>query len=323
MRDIMLDSVISTRVRLARNLEGVRFPRKMSESEAMYVIDAVISALGAEYKLYDKTSLGEGEIGTLIERHLISKELPDKPYGAVAIHDDETLSVMINEEDHVRIQAILGGLRLREALALAGCADEAIGENACYAKTKELGYLTACPTNTGTGLRVSVMLFLPALTAFGDVRSALPDITIRGVYGEGSRAEGSVYQISNTYTLGVSVADALALVREQTLKLLEREDEARQKLLRKRGAALEDEIMRAYGVARYARIITNDELLSIASKLKLGAYYGILRIKSVEALDETVTALAPFSLRETLALGGNPDEARAAAVRRFVINNVK
>lgn len=323
MREIMLDSVVSTRVRLARNLEGVRFPRKMSESEAMGVIDAVISALGGEYKLYDKTSLGEGEIGALIERHLISKELPDKPYGAVAIHDDETLSVMINEEDHVRIQAILSGLRLREALLLAGRADEAIGESACYAKTQELGYLTACPTNTGTGLRVSVMLFLPALTALGGVRSVLPDITVRGVYGEGSRAEGSVYQISNTYTLGVSVADALSLVQEQTIRLLESEDKARQALLRKRGTALEDEIMRAYGVARYARIITHDELLYVASELKLGAYYGMIRIKSVEALDEAVTALAPFSLRETLTRGANPDEARAAAVRKFVINNVK
>lgn len=202
MDESMLSSVISTRIRLARNLRGIPFPRKMSAGHADIVAAKVERALKNGYKTYRVKSLGEIEAGAFVERHLISKELlSDCPYGRVVLSDDEAVSVMLNEEDHVREQVILPGYRLDEAYRVADALDDRISEAAEFAFSEKYGYLTACPTNLGTGMRASVMIFLPALTITGELKRnvstlAKMNVTLRGVYGEGSDALGYVYRTS-------------------------------------------------------------------------------------------------------------------------------
>lgn len=302
MTENMKDSVISTRVRLARNLKGIPFPSKIGAGQANVVAGKVYEALGKGYKLYNIARLNESEAGALVEKHLISKELVAScPFGSVIVGDDETLSVMLNEEDHVREQVILSGLKLEEAYRLVDGLDDRIGENAQFAFSERLGYLTACPTNLGTGMRASVMMFLPALTITDTLMQSVNalgmlNIALRGVYGEGSDAIGFIYQISNRRTLGLTENDILGLVRTAVNYLSEAEERAREFLIATREISVKDEIMRAYGIAANAYRLSNQELIRYFAFIKLGAYYKLIPVKRVFALDELMTSLQPYNL---------------------------
>jgi putative ATP:guanido phosphotransferase hore_00860 len=302
MNENMLDSVISTRVRLARNLKGMPFPSKLGAGQAGVISGKVYGAMGDGCKLYNIAGLNEAEAGALVEKHLISKELVSScPYGSVIVGDDETVSVMLNEEDHVREQVIMSGLKLDEAYRYVDGLDDRIAEAAEFAYSDRLGYLTACPTNLGTGMRASVMMFLPALTLTDTLIESVNalgmlNIALRGVYGEGSDAAGFIYQISNRRTLGLSEKDILGLVNSAAEHLAEAEQRAREFLIATREITIKDEIMRAYGVASNAYVLTNQEMIRCCAFIKLGAYYKLIAVKRVAALDELMTSLQPFSL---------------------------
>lgn len=324
MDERMKDSVLSTRVRLARNFRGYAFPRKIGKAQAELVEKKVRQAMGRGYKAYSIASLGESEAGVLMEKHLVSKELIRSRFGSVIVNDSETAGVMVNEEDHVRIQVILSGLALEEAYARADGIDERIAEKAEYAFDEQLGFLTACPTNLGTGMRASVMMFLPALTITDTLMKSIKtlgmmNITVRGVYGEGSKAEGFVYQISNQRTLGMTEKEVLQLVTAAVNHLADAEQHARDFLMSAKKTDITDEIMRAYGIASNAYKLTAKEFTNYNALIKLGAYYGLIPVKRVSALDELATALQPYTLNalspEVIETEEEMDIYRAKTVR--------
>jgi protein arginine kinase len=324
MTEKLLDSVISTRIRLARNVKGIPFPSKMNARNASIVSDKVYSALGTGYDVYVIKGMDEMEVGALVERHLISKELMNSPFGSVAVDFDETVSVMTGEEDHVRQQVILPGYALEGAYDRANKIDNLISREVEYAFDKKLGYLTACPTNLGTGMRASVMLFLPALTLTDTMKKNVRalssmNITVRGVYGEGSDALGYVYQISNRCSLGISEYEILTLVSTAVDRLINEEARAREFLIKERASSLKDEIMRAYGIVTNAYMLTTDEVLRYCALVKLGAYYGIVPVADVATIDELVTNVQPYNLvtryASRLATSEERDICRAEEVR--------
>lgn len=295
------DFIISTRIRLARNFSGVPFPSRMTAGQASVIAGKVNEALGDGYKTYSIAALGEVEGGTLVEKHLISKELLSSPLGSVIVSDDEQVSVMLGEEDHVRLQVIKDGLCLDEAYGQANAVDDRIAAAAKYSFDERLGYLTACPTNLGTGMRASVMMFLPALTLTDTLmesinRLRMLNITLRGVYGEGSDALGCIYQVSNQRTLGLTEGEILRLVRTAAMRLCEAEERAREYLIETKETELKDEIMRSVGVAKYAYKLTNNEFIKLSSFIKLGAYYGLVGVTSPSDLTELMTMTQPYGL---------------------------
>jgi protein arginine kinase len=231
---------------------------------------------------------------TLVEKHLISPNFIKKndEFEAMLINDDENISVMINEEDHLRIQVMNSGFDIENLMNLAIEVDEKIGSLVDYAYNEKYGFLTACPTNVGTGLRVSVMVHLPGLARTGNINKILDVINnfgmnIRGIYGEGSRVEGDMYQISNKQTLGISEKDTVKNLKLITEKIIEQERLAR-KILAKDSVELEDRVYRAYGILTNAKKISSNEVRKLLSEVKLGTDLGIitelddLKVKKIE-----------------------------------------
>ena len=216
------DIIVSTRVRLARNLEKYPFPNTLNDEGKKKVTDELKSAIldsgstlanSFSYKGMDELSANEKQM--LSEKHLISVEMAKRDKGGVLVSEDENMSIMLLEEDHLRLQVILGGFRLKEAWELADKVDNVIEENVNYAFSEEFGYLTTCPTNTGTGMRASVMMHLPALTMTNNISRIISSasklgLTVRGLYGEGSKAYGNLYQVSNQVTLGISEEEIIS-----------------------------------------------------------------------------------------------------------------
>ena len=319
MNEIIKSIVLSTRVRLARNFKGYPFPSKLGKIQAELICKKVTSALGGEYKAYSIKNLGEMESGTLMEKHLISKELLRSRYGSVIVSDDERVGIMVNEEDHVRIQVILPSYALYEAFIRADVIDDKISERADYAFDEKLGYLTACPTNLGTGLRASVMMFLPALSMTGTLNKIIKPfgskITVRGVYGEGSKADGFVYQISNKRTLGTSERALCELVADTVEKLAFAEKEAREYLIKEKRIAVTDEIMRAYGIASNAYVLSAEEVKQYMALIKLGVYYGMIKVSNLSDIDELISAVQPYTL-SALSNGEETKDEQSRAIFR-------
>ena len=330
MEEIIKNTVISTRVRLARNFKGYPFPSGLVKTQADILVKKVVSALGSGYRAYSINGLGEMESGTLMEKHLISKELLRSKFGSVIVSDDESVGVMVNEEDHVRIQVILRGCALDEAYDKADVIDDKISEKSAYAFSERLGYLTACPTNLGTGLRASIMMFLPALSMTDTLEKTIKqfgsNITVRGEYGEGSKADGFVYQISNARTLGLPEKEFCSLVYSAVIKLAEKEKQAREFIIKERTVEITDEIMRAYGIASNAYSLSEKELARLVALIKLGAYYGILKVARLNDLDDLVTAVKPYTLTATAPDGSVSDEVAKSVYRaklvRETINSI-
>lgn len=303
--------VASTRIRLARNIEGYSFPSHLrDEKQAMEIIRMVTSGLARldgfnddQFNVYYMDSISAEQAQILKENHLISPNLiKNRRCSAAIINSDESISVMINEEDHLREQCIVKGLALKTAYETMSRIDNRISNSMKFAYDEQFGFLTACPTNLGTGLRASVMLFLPALTINGLMprvyRSIAPlGLTVRGMYGEGSEAEGYMYQISNEVTLGVIEENILEQVEEAVRNIAELEEVERGQL--KTGSSaleIKDECLRSYGILTNCAKLTTDELIKYAANVKLGACLGYIGIDDILKIDDLVIKMRPANI---------------------------
>lgn len=303
------DIVISTRIRLARNLAGRPFLSKATAEQrdeiAAMLRERVSDARVAEdVEFFDLAECPDLERQLLVERHLISKNHAEAEGArSVCITRRETLSIMLNEEDHIRMQALRCGLQLDECWDDINRVDDRIEGQLEYAFSPKFGYLTACPTNVGTGIRVSVMLHLPALKLTGEMERVLRTardmkLAVRGLYGEGTEATGDFYQVSNQLTLGKSEREIIANFKNSVIpRIIEYEKAARQTLLTQREAALDDKIYRALGTLRHARQISSEETLFLLSAVRLGVNLGRLREVDVRTVNDLFVLTQPAHLQ--------------------------
>ena len=300
--DLYAGNIITSRVRLARNLKNMPF--SLDEKSAKEAVKKVNRALVKTdtFNLYFVSNLDEITLEAMKERHLISQNLIENAEsGAALINTDESLSIMVNEEDVIREQCFMKGLRLSEAYKRLDAIDDELAKNLDIAFDENLGYLTACPTNLGTGMRASVMLFLPALTESGKIQGLIDEVselglTVRGLYGEGSRAEGCMYQISNEITLGISEYDIIKSVEEAVLSICRVERELEEQLYVKRELITMDRAKKSYGVLTNAVLLSYSEYLSHIANVKLGAMLGMINISDTAALDDLTVAVRPANL---------------------------
>ncbi len=297
-----IDVALSSRVRFARNLAEYPFASKLTHDAAREVAHKVCGVLANEStKRTDFINLTPNERGAYVEMHLVSREFAENPEKSVLLYDEaSSVAVMICEEDHVRLQCVKSGNSLDVAYAAALEYDKKL-DALDIAYDERLGYLTHCPTNLGTGMRASVMLFLPALTANGSLRRLIPTLgklglTIRGMYGEGSDADASVYQISNQVTLGLSEEDILKKLGDVVNSIIEREREARSALREGNSDRLCDRVLRAYGTLRYAYLLSSEEFLKLYADTRLGVALGFLPDLSYATLDSLLVRAMPSML---------------------------
>jgi protein arginine kinase len=289
--------VMSCRVRMARNLAGFPFVNRASQRECEEILqltrDVLLNAYAGHEMLWVDLNQSTGlDRGLLMERHLISKNHAEaKNSRAVAISADETLSVMVNEEDHLRMQILAPGLQLQDVFDRIDAVDDAVESRVDYAFSPRWGYLTACPTNVGTGIRFSVMLHLPGLKITNEiekVRRAAKDLhlAVRGYHGEGSESAGDFYQVSNQVTLGRTEGDLLAEFQEVILpRIIDYETNARRILRDRNPKLLEDRIHRAFGLLRSARLLGTEEAMKLLSRVRLGVCLGRLPEVSLAAVN--------------------------------------
>ena len=295
------DVVISSRVRLARNFDAYPFPQRSLPEHQHKVIEETCDALfSGNPKLKDNFSLVRlkdislTDRQVLVEKHLISKELAESNLETAAlISGDEQVSIMFNEEDHLRLQCLASGMQMEKAFDICNYLDNLIADKVDYAFNDTLGYLTSCPTNVGTAIRVSVMLHLPALTMTGYIRTILEScgklgLAVRGLYGENTEAYGDMYQLSNQVTLGKSENDIVMSIKNISYQIIEQERLLRTELLNKNRNKIEDRIMRSYGVLRFARNLSSDEALQKLSDLRLGINMGLIGELSETDVSEMV-----------------------------------
>lgn len=290
--------VVSSRVRLARNYHDLPFSNLDKPQNAQLCIDRARQALdGAlpqdRFTVYLLREMNKIDQLSLMEKHLISRDLlQHSDVGAALVRKDQEVSVMVNEEDHLRIQAMLNGFALMDAATLAFGAEDRLASVCDFSFDNQLGYLTACPTNTGTGMRASLMLHLPLLTRYkqmGNVTQTVAKLglTIRGIYGEGSEALGDLYQVSNQVTLGRTENEIIEAVNAVGQQLIDLENALRQRG-EKETLDLEDSLWRSYGALRYARQMDAGEFMQHWSNLRLGAAMGILPVP-LGTVDELLT----------------------------------
>ena len=300
------DIAVSSRIRLARNLSGIPFPARMTNNERMELNVKVKKAImesntpfSKSLKYIDMRDVPETQKYAMVERHIISPEFAKlKDESAVILSPDESISIMIGEEDHIRIQVISSGLQLTEAYDVAERIDSLLHGSLQFAFDNNLGFLTECPTNLGTGLRASVMLHLPALENSGEIEELANSIakigfTVRGMYGEGSKSAAALYQVSNQVTLGLSEKNALENLNIITTQLMEKELESRKKI---DTISLEDICFRALATLQSARILTSSEMMQLISRVKLGQSMGILEIEALPI--KILVEAQPFMLMQ-------------------------
>lgn len=296
------DVVVSTRIRFARNISGINFASKIKSEDEEKIISKLKENKVKGLTLYRLSDMDDITKTSLVEKHILSRDILDKKNGAFLLNDDESICVMINEEDHVRIQVVNAGLDFATAYKKAKEVDEEISKIFDYAYSDKYGYLTACPTNLGTGLRVSVMLHLPALRITGRIQRVLDvinkvNVTVRGVYGEGTIALGDMYQVSNKVSLGVSEEEIINNVKRITETIIKKEREARE-ILNKRGVDFEDKILRMYGTLLYAKKMDYNECAKLISDIKLGVDMGIIKDLSSEKVNMIRTLTKPASIQK-------------------------
>lgn len=303
----MSNEVISTRVRLARNLKDYPFPCRLSEQGRKKVIEKVTSAIrdsnssiASDFNLIKLDDLTEAQGVSLVERHLVSPEFISETEGrALLLSKDESMSIMINEEDHIRLQVITDGLSLEQAYDTADKLDTLLDENLEFAFDDKLGYLTQCPTNLGTGMRASVMFHLPALEksrTIGRIAGNLSKLglTIRGAYGEGSEPSGSLYQLSNQVTLGISEKAAIENLENITKQLVSQEQQARERLAK--SIDIQDSVSRSLGLLKSAMVMTHDEALKLLSNVRFGILSGQIKDVTADVVDSLMEKIEPATL---------------------------
>ena len=321
--------VMSSRVRLARNLARLPFPNRANKKGFGEVISEVQEAMDKidlfkEATLFKISELDGVDKQFLVERHLMSHEHATHPDGkGLIVSREEVLSIMINEEDHLRIQVMQSGFNLLETWKIINIVDDSLSEHLQYAYTGDWGYLTACPTNTGTGMRGSVMLHLPALVMTKQINKVLAAIsklsfTSRGFYGEGTHASGNFFQISNQVALGHSEDEIIQNINGLIRQVIEQEEQARQALLLQNRPMLEDKICRSYGLLKNAHIISSEETAELLSMVRLGIDVGLVKNVSRAAVNELFVMALPAHLQklESKKLSTTErDEKRASLIR--------
>ncbi len=301
--------VLSSRVRLARNLKDSAFPGWAKKPERVRVLDLIRPAVeglpalkGAFFETMENLSQLDKQI--LVERHLISREHAARGAGSgVILNRDETFCVMINEEDHLRMQALRPGLQLRQAWTAIDRLDSELERKLDYAFSNELGYLTACPTNLGTGIRVSAMLHLPGLVLAEQINPIIQSVNklglaVRGLYGEGTEALGNVFQVSNQMTLGESESSIVERLEKVLSQIIEHEENARQTLLEKKPKTVYNHIGRAYGILANAHSISSKETMNLLSLLRLGVEVGLFPTMPGSLVDELFILTQPAHLQK-------------------------
>ena len=301
-----VDSIVtSTRIRLARNIATYPFPAKLDKKQAEEIVRSVRYELNhlQHFNTYDIGELRDDEATLLQEQHLISPALiRNRLISSAFITADKKISVMVNEEDHLREQFITRGLCLNEAYEGLGKIDDALDKALTFAYDKRYGYLTACPSNLGTGMRASVQMFLPGIAKYNYFEALMPALkangmTVRGVYGEGSAAEGYEYQVSNQKTLGVSEQEILVETQETVKRICERELALRERMLREDGLALRDSCMRAYGLLMNCVLLTEKEFQTAMVRIKLGVALGFFKAPDSAALNDFISNMRPASFK--------------------------
>lgn len=306
------DIAVSTRIRLARNLDGTPFPDALKDTAAVTekIKDAVLgsnSTLARDFEFISLDSVPKNEREQLSEEHLISPQMADAQGSSVLINKDKTMSIMLMEEDHIRLQIIESGNRLAQAYETASKVDDVIEENLTYAFDEDFGYLTACPTNVGTGLRASVMLHLPALTITDNISRILASvnsmgITVRGLYGEGTKAYGNLYQVSNQITMGLTENEIIEKLDNIVTQIIDAEKKARTALFEKNSDYIKNKVMRSYGILKYAHTMDSAEARGFLSDVMLGQNIGVIPKGKISPL-ECMIAVTPSMIG-----GDNPAE---------------
>ena len=323
------DVAVSVRIRLARNLVGYPFPSRLDVGAKKQIDELVKAALTddslktEEFQYVEMDKLSDIEAYSMVERHLISPDFAERRQGrALLFLKDESVSIMLNEEDHLRLQVMSAGLSLEEAYTLAEKIDRILDSKLNFAFDERLGYLTQCPTNLGTGMRASIMLHLPALEACGAINMlgttvSKIGLTLRGTFGEGSTAKGAMYQLSNQVTLGISERAAIDNLKSITEQVMEKERTARKNFLPLE--ELEDKVWRAYGILKMARLLSGEEFMDYISTVRLGVCLSILETVKIKTINELImtTGAATLQLKAGESLNsGSRDRQRAELVRK-------
>ncbi|WP_102349355.1 protein arginine kinase [Bacillus sp. Marseille-P3661] len=325
------DIVLSSRIRLARNLKDIVFPTLASIDSLTTVVERIEESISNQsfaevgnlemIKMDNLETIGKR---VLVEKHLISPHLAEvSEKGAVILSENEEVSVMVNEEDHIRIQCLFPGLQLKEALKVANQVDDLLEERVDFAFDEKRGYLTSCPTNVGTGMRASVMMHLPALVLTHQINRLLPAISqlglvVRGIYGEGSEAQGNIFQISNQITLGKSEQDIVEDLQSVVAQVIAQERTARDMLVKTSSIQLENRVWRSYGTLAHSRIIQSTEASQSLSDLRLGIDLGFIKNISRSILNELMILTQPGFLQQYAGRKLTPDERdirRATLIR--------
>ncbi|GAB6927457.1 protein arginine kinase [Paenibacillus sp. JCM 10914] len=316
------DIVISTRVRVARNLQHLPFPLLANAEQSGEVLERLTAVLRDDEHLDEFGNLHiiklneieELDKKVLVEKHLISPSLANESRnGAVFLTEDEAVSIMINEEDHLRIQCLYPGFQVKEAWERATTLDDVFESQVDYAFDDKRGYLTSCPTNVGTGLRASVMMHLPALVMTQQINRILSAVsqvglTVRGIYGEGSEALGNLFQISNQITLGQTESEIIENLHSVVVQIIEHEKNARARLLSESKLRITDRIMRSFGILSYAAVLDSKEAAQRLSDVRLGVDLGLLNGPDIPVMNELNVKTQPGFLQKTFGEGMNPSE---------------
>lgn len=297
------DVVLTTRIRLARNVKGYKFTNNMSDREKQDLLNMIKDKLKDKYTILELNNIDEVTKKSLVEKHTISKELLLNNNTAIILDEKNKITTMINEEDHFRIQAFEKAFNIDEAYNKIIEVDNEISKNIEYAYTKDYGYITACPTCLGTGMRVSVMLHLPSLEKIGALEKIFNEISnlgisIRGIYGENTNGDGSIYQISNQKTLGINEEDIIEQVKQVTNYIVKQERKAREILKNK--IEIKDEIMRSYGIAKYATLMTKNEAMQILSNIAMGINMGFIQDITLDQIRNITENIGINTLRINL-----------------------
>jgi len=327
------DIVISSRIRLARNVEGIPFPPRAEQAELKNIFELSRQIVEKDSLFKDSNLLLLDELTPLenqflVEKHLISiyHAREKYPYRGCIFNQKETLSIMVNEEDHFRIQYLLSGLQLNNIWRFINEIDNEIEKNVTYAFSEKEGYLTSCPTNVGTGMRASIMLHLPALAMVNGINDILKAISkigyvVRGFYGEGTEVMGNLFQVSNQITLGLSEEEIIDNLEKVNQQIISKEQKARKELLSNSRSQLEDQTWRAYGILSSVRIISSAEAMELLSKLRLGVGLGIIPHPNLGTLNKLMLLIQPAYLQMLAGKDLDPfnrDLQRAILIREKI-----
>jgi len=301
--DTLNDVVLTTRIRFARNIKGYRFPYNMIDKQKKEVLNYIKDRVKDKYSVLELNNIDEVTKKSLFETHVISKELLNGNNSALIMDEEKNITTMINEEDHLRIQAFADGFDIDKAYENITFFDNYLESKLEYAYNENYGYITACPTCIGTGMRVSVMLHLPALEKIGALNKIFNEITnlgisVRGMYGENTNGEGAIYQISNQKTLGISEEDIVEQVKQVTKYIVKQERKAREILKDK--IEVKDDIYRSYGILKNAYIVSKKEAMRLLSNIRMGINMNEIKDIELSNIDKIIKNIGKNTLRKNM-----------------------